>query len=384
MNPPFSPDFRLGILGGGQLGKMLLQPAHQWNLRTQVLDPDEQAPARALCADFFVGPLTDYDAVMAFGESASALTIEIENVNAEALAELADRGIPVHPDPRVLPIIQDKGLQRQFLDQHDLPCPRYELFADAEAVRTAVDERRWKIPFVQKLRTGGYDGRGVLMVRTDADLDTLMDAPCLLEALVPIHRELAVIAARNPSGHTACYPTAEMEFHPEGNLVELLLCPADITSAEEREAEALAVRTIEALGLCGLLAVELFLDLEGRLLVNEVAPRPHNSGHHTIEAAATSQYEQHLRAILDLPLGPTDIQGCAAMVNLLGEPGHQGPPVYQGVEECLATPGAHLHIYGKPETRPFRKMGHVTVVADNREQARTTAQHIQETLRVIT
>ncbi len=383
MNPPFSPNFQLGILGGGQLGKMLLQPAHRWNLRTRVMDPDEQAPARPLCADFFIGPLTDYDAVMAFGETADALTIEIENVNAEALTELANRGIPVHPDPRVLPVIQDKGLQREFLGEHGLPSPRYELFADADAVQSAVGDGRWPIPFVQKRRTGGYDGRGVLVVRSEADLENLMDAPCLLEALVPIQRELAVIVARNPSGQTACYPAAEMEFHPEGNLVELLLCPADITPAQEHEAEQLAIQTIEAFGLCGLLAVELFLDTEGRLLVNEVAPRPHNSGHHTIEAAATSQYEQHLRAILDLPLGPTDIHHCAAMINLLGEPGYEGPPIYEGIEDCLATPGAHLHIYGKPETRPLRKMGHVTVLAESREQARATAQRIKETLRVI-
>ena len=378
-----SQDFRLGILGGGQLGKMLLHQAQRWNLHTQVLDPDSRAPARYACTEFHVGSLTDYDTVMQFGRGLDVLTIEIEHVNARALADLARLGAIVHPDPGVLPTIQDKGLQRSALHQAGIPGPRFELFADADAVRQAVHDGRWSLPFVQKLRTEGYDGRGVSILRDAHDLNRLFDRPCLVEELVEIERELGLLAAQDASGRTACYPAVEMEFHPHGNLVDWLIAPADVPEDVEAEAEAVAIRTLQAFGIRGLLAVEMFVTRDGRVLVNEVAPRPHNSGHHTIEAAATSQYEQHLRAILDLPLGPTRLHHAAAMVNLLGEPGFHGPPILEGAEQCLAIEGVHLHIYGKAETRPLRKMGHVTIIGSNRAEVRTKAKLVKNTLRII-
>ena len=383
MRACFSPDFSLGILGGGQLGKMLIQPAQTWNMSTRVLDPASKAPARNLCTEFFLGSLTERKTVLEFGRDADMLTIEIENVCADALLELEADGIPVHPNPGKLKIIQDKGLQKQFFERHGLPTSRFELLDGRDRVLEALRDGRWKIPFVQKLRTGGYDGRGVSVIRTEEDLVKLLDAPCLVEEMIAVEKELSVIAARNPSGEMTCFPPVELEFHPEANLVERLLCPADLPPAIETEACRIAEGTIEAFDLCGLLAVEMFLEKNGAIVINEVAPRPHNSGHHTIESCYTSQYEQHLRAILDLPLGSTALKACAVMVNLLGEDGFRGPPVYEGIEKCLALEGSHIHIYGKKETRGFRKMGHVTLISETLESAREKAAFIKENLRVI-
>ena len=382
-HPGFTSRFRIGIIGGGQLGKMLIQPAHTWNMNVRVLDPAADAPASRLCPDFHQGSFRDYQTVLDFGRQTDLLTIEIEQVNADALLQLQAEGKIVHPDPAILKLIQDKGLQKQFLADHGLPTARFALFAGADAVREAVAAGGWTAPFVQKVRTEGYDGRGVLVVRGGADLDRLLDAPCLLEELIPFQKEIAVIAARNPSGQTECFPAVEMEFHPEANLVEMLICPAELPPGLAGEARELATATIEAFGLCGLLAVEMFVGQDGRLLINEVAPRPHNSGHHTIETAYTSQYEQHLRAILDLPLGSTRLKGCAAMINLLGAEGYQGEPVLEGIEECLALEGSHIHVYGKRETRPFRKMGHATLVSATVAEARAKAAIIKNKLRVI-
>lgn len=379
----FDPGFKLGILGGGQLGKMLLAPAYEWNLATQVLDPDPHAPAARLCPDFRIGALTDRDTVLHFGASASVLTIEIEHVDAGALQELTRRGVEVHPDPQRLEVIQDKGRQKEFLAAHGIPSAPHELFADADRLRQAVRSGRWSPPFVQKSRLAGYDGRGVRVVRGDAELQDVLDVPCLVESQVAIAKELSVIACRSTTGETACFPTVEMEFHPDGNLVERLLCPADVSDEIEAAAEALAIRTIESFALCGLLAVEMFLTEAGELLVNEVAPRPHNSGHHTIETSIVSQYEQHLRGILGLPLGSTRLKGHAAMVNLLGPPYRYGPPRYRGLEQCLALEGCYVHIYGKQESRPFRKMGHVTILGRDREDTMEKARIVQQQLRVI-
>jgi len=383
MEACFSPDFSLGILGGGQLGKMLIQPAQTWNMSTRVLDPTSKAPARNLCTEFFLGSLTERNTVLEFGRDADMLTIEIENVCADALLELEADGTPVHPNPGKLKIIQDKGLQKRFFEERGLPTARFELFDGTDQIMEAVRGDRWKIPFVQKLRTGGYDGRGVFIIRTEKDLEKLQDAPSLLEEMVPLEKELSVIAARNPSGELACFPSVELDFHPEANLVERLLCPADLPPELEAEVRRIAEATIEAFDLCGLLAVEMFLEKSGAILINEVAPRPHNSGHHTIESCYTSQYEQHLRAILDLPLGSTTLKACAVMVNLLGEDGFRGPPIYEGIEKCLALEGSHIHIYGKRETRGFRKMGHVTLISETLESAREKAAFIKENLRVI-
>ncbi|MBL7780289.1 MAG: ATP-grasp domain-containing protein, partial [Saprospiraceae bacterium] len=340
-------------------------------------------PAGAVCSEFTPGDFKNYDDVLAFGADKDVLTIEIEHVNTEALHELKRQGKIVHPAPEALDVIKDKGLQKEFYRQHDIPTAPFELFADEQALVEAVKSGRWALPLVQKTRTAGYDGRGVAILRTPNDLETkLLKGPCLAEQLAPVLTEIAVIAARNASDQVAVFPAVEMDFHPEANLVEQLVCPARISALAAAEAEALAEQVIRAFDVCGLLAVEMFLCTDGRLWVNEVAPRPHNSGHHTIDSAVTSQYQQHLRAICDLPLGDTAQVQPALMLNLLGEDGFKGPVQYEGVAECLALSGVHVHLYGKAMTAPFRKMGHVTITADTLESAFEKAEFVKKTLRV--
>jgi len=378
MNVPFGSEKTLGILGGGQLGKMLAQAASPWDLGLRILDPTPDAPAAHLCRDFVRGDFRDFETVLAFGRGCDLLTLEIEQVNADALAQLESEGIPVYPQPAALRIIQDKGLQKEFYVKHGLPTAPFRLFEGPEAVRAA----RPALPCVQKTRTEGYDGRGVKILREARDLDALLPGPCLIEDAVKIQAEVAVIAARSVHGEIKSYDPVEMSFHPEANLVEFLVAPARISPSLAKEAGLIARAVIEAFDLVGLLAVELFLTTEGEWLINEVAPRPHNSGHHTIEACLTSQYQQHLRAILGLPLGSTRIRQAAVMLNLLGDAGASGPVVYRGVSEVFALPGAFLHLYGKHETRPFRKMGHVTVVDDDIDGAIATARRIRDLLKV--
>lgn len=373
---------RIGILGGGQLGKMLAQAASPWDIHLRILDPTPGAPAAHLCQHFVVGDFRDYQTVLDFARDCDVITIEIEQVNADALAQLEEEGKLVIPSASALKIIQDKGLQKQHYEAHGLPTSDYTLYDDADALRAAVASGQRSLPFVQKARTDGYDGRGVHVVRTHADLEELLPGPCLAEEAVDIDKELAVIAARNPSGEVVCFPAVEMTFHPTANLVEFLLAPARITPEQAAEAEELARRTIESFPVCGLLAVEFFLNTEGNILINEVAPRPHNSGHHSIEANITSQYQQHLRCALDLPLGSTATRCPGVMMNLLGEPDASGPVVYEGADEAMAIEGVFVHLYGKHETRPFRKMGHVTVIDDELEQAIVKARKVQETLKV--
>lgn len=379
----FSTTQKIGILGGGQLGKMLCLAAAPWDFKTCVLDTSADFPAGPVCSEFTPGDFKNYDDVLAFGADKDVLTIEIEHVNTEALHELKRRGKIVHPAPEALDIIKDKGLQKEFYRDHEIPTAPFELFADEQALLDAIQSGRWALPLVQKTRTAGYDGRGVAILRTPADLDTkLLKGPCLAEQLAPVQTEIAVIAARNAADQVAVFPAVEMDFHPEANLVEQLVCPARISPLAEAEAEALAEQVIRAFDVCGLLAVEMFLCTDGRLWVNEVAPRPHNSGHHTIDSAVTSQYQQHLRAICNLPLGDTSQVQPAIMLNLLGDEGFKGPVRYEGVAECLALSGVHVHLYGKAMTAPFRKMGHVTITADTLESAFEKADFVKKTLRV--
>ena len=375
-------DFKLGILGGGQLGKMLALAAGNWELPIWALDKDRTFPAGAHVAHFVEGDFNNYDDVLAFGRQCDALTIEIEHVNVEALKQLKNEGIPVHPDPDALEIIKDKGRQKRFYQQYDLPTSDVHYFDEAEDIVAAVKAQVIALPFVQKARSGGYDGKGVQIIRTEADLANLFPTDSIVEPLVDIEKELAVVVARNPSGEIVAFPCVEMVFHPTANLVELLVCPADISQQVAEEAEQIARRTIEAFGVCGLLAVELFLTKTGDVLINEVAPRPHNSGHHTIESCETSQFEQHLRGVLDLPLGSTQLRRPAAMVNLLGADGHTGTAQYEGMRAALNIPGAHLHLYGKALTKPFRKMGHATTLADDRATAERRARTVRDTLRI--
>lgn len=379
---PFTTQ-RIGILGGGQLGKMLCQAGSRWGLNLSILDTDPHFPAGQVCPQFTSGSFRNEADVLRFGNGMDVLTIEIEHVSVDALEQLQDRGVKVYPSPEVLRTIQDKGLQKLFYRDHQIPTSEFTLYERSSEIRDAIRSGQLSIPFVQKSRTAGYDGRGVAIIRKVEDLDKLLEGPSLAEDLVPMQKEIAVIVARDIHGQCKAFPSVEMEFHEEANLVEFLACPADLTDRQEKEAEQLAIRVAEAFGSVGLLAVELFLTQDGTFLVNEVAPRPHNSGHHTIECCETSQYEQHLRAITGMPLGSTQLIRPGVMLNLLGEEGFSGPALYRGWEDCIALPGVHVHVYGKAETRPFRKMGHVTVVADTLEEARHRARIVRETLNVI-
>ena len=379
----FSTDFTLGILGGGQLGKMLLTETLKYDIRTIVLDPSAEAPAHFGCYTFFQGDLMDYDTVYQFGKQADLVTFEIENVNVDALERLESEGIKVYPTPKSLRIIQDKGAQKAFYKAHGIPTAPFEPFPSPALLATAVAEGRWTYPFVWKSTRFGYDGNGVKIVRNPQDLHALPEGPCIAELCADIDKELAVIVARSPKGEVATYPVVEMEFHPEANQVEYVLCPARIAETISDQARKIALQVAEAFGSIGLLAVELFLTKQGEIWVNEVAPRPHNSGHYSIEASYTSQFEQHLRAILDLPLGSTESKVAGVMVNLVGAEGYAGDVIYEHIEDVLSLQGVTPHIYGKRQTRPFRKMGHITITHPNIEQARSLAQKVKETIKVI-
>lgn len=372
-------QLNIGILGGGQLGRMLIQNAVNLNLNISVLDPDKNAPCRHLVKKFTQGSLTDYDAVYEFGKDKDLITIEIENVNIDALKALEKEGKKVYPQPHIIELIQDKGSQKMFYQRNDIPSPDFFLVENKSQINKYADY----FPFFQKLRTGGYDGKGVTKLVNPHHLDKAFDAPSVLERFVDFDRELAVIVARSESGEIKCFPVVECEFNPEANLVEFLFSPANIKKSVEKEAIQLATTVAEKLGIVGLLAVELFLTKDGKVLVNEVAPRPHNSGHHTIEANVTSQFEQHLRAILNLPLGDTAIVRAGVMVNLLGDFGYEGNAVYQGMEDVLKFSGVYVHLYGKATTKPFRKMGHATIVDDDILKAKQKARLVKNTLKVI-
>ena len=379
----FSTDFTLGILGGGQLGKMLLTETLKYDIRTIVLDPSAEAPARFGSHTFFQGDLMDYDTVYQFGKQADLITFEIENVNVDALERLESEGIKVYPTPKSLRIIQDKGAQKAFYKAHEIPTAPFEPFPSPALLATAVAEGRWTYPFVWKSTRFGYDGNGVKIVRNPQDLHALPEGPCIAELCADIDKELAVIVARSPKGEVTTYPVVEMEFHPEANQVEYVLCPARIAETISDQARKIALQVAEAFGSIGLLAVELFLTKQGEIWVNEVAPRPHNSGHYSIEASYTSQFEQHLRAILDLPLGSTESKVAGVMVNLVGAEGYAGDVIYEHIEDVLSLQGVTPHIYGKRQTRPFRKMGHITITHPDIEQARSLAQKVKETIKVI-
>jgi len=378
MNKPFYDTLRLGILGGGQLGRMLLQQSADFNVSNAVLDPDPSAPCANLCDEFTVGNFNDFDAVYQFGKRVDLLTIEIEHVNVDALDKLASEGLKIFPQPNIIRMVQDKGAQKTFYKEHNIPTAEFHLVAD----KKGMEDYPSFLPFVQKLRTGGYDGRGVQVIRNEADMSKGFDAPSVLEKLVDFDKEIAVIVARNEKGEMKSFPVVEMEFNPEANLVEFLFSPANIPAAIEESAKKIAEKVAAELLMIGVLAVEMFVTRSGEVLVNEIAPRPHNSGHHTIEANVTSQYEQHLRAILNLPLGSTQTIMPAVMVNLLGEKGFTGHAKYEGLEKVLAMEGVHVHLYGKKITKPFRKMGHVTCTADTLEEAFNKARVVKENFKV--
>ena len=379
----FSSDFTLGILGGGQLGKMLLTETRKFDITTKVLDPSPDAPCRIACNTFVQGNLTDFNTVYNFGKDVEVLTIEIENVNVEALEKLQTEGVKVYPSPQTIKNIQNKATQKQFYATHGIPTAPFQVFQNTESLKKAINEQQLTLPFVWKSARFGYDGNGVKIVRQLTDLNLLPNDQCIAESLVPFKKELAVIVARNAKGQVCTYPVVEMEFHPEANQVEYVLCPARIEEAVAQKARTIAIQVAQAFEVVGLLAVELFQTENDEILVNEVAPRPHNSGHYSIEAAYTNQFEQHLRAILNLPLGSTESKVAGIMVNLVGAEGYQGKVVYENIEQIMAMEGVTPHIYGKKETRPFRKMGHVTIVNPNINKARQIAEQVKNTIRVI-
>lgn len=375
-----SRHFKLGILGGGQLGRMLIQEAINLNISTSVMDPDANAPCRHLTETFIHADFKSEMAVYDFGKTVQLLTVEIEHVNIKALLRLEAEGLLIYPQPQILQMVQDKGLQKQFYSSHGIPTADFQLIKDKSELSVAT----FKYPAMLKLRTSGYDGRGVMKIKSNADIENAFDAPCVLEELIDFEREISVIVARNIHGEIKHFPAVDMDFNPDVNLVEFLCSPARIENDVAEEAIRIARLIIEKLGMVGILAVEMFVTKEGEILVNEIAPRPHNSGHQTIEGNACSQYAQHLRAILGLPLGDTSITRPSVMINLLGAEGFSGEADYCGLEEVLAIPEVYVHLYGKKMTKPFRKMGHITITDVHLVNAIIKAKKVQKIISVKT
>ena len=375
----FSSDFKLGILGGGQLGKMLLTETQKFDIYTCVLEATKDAPCANICDEFHIGNLLDYDTVYKFGKQVNTLTFEIENVNVDALEQLEKEGVHVYPSSKTLRTIQNKAVQKAFYVKHNIPTAKFSHFATADEVVNA----NLSYPFVWKSARFGYDGTGVKIVKSKNDLENLPNVECIVEKLIPFKNELAVIVSRNVDGEIKTYPVVEMEFHPEANQVEYVICPARISEEIAKKTTEVALKVSQTFQHVGLLAVELFLTENDEILVNEVAPRPHNSGHYSIEASYVNQFEQHIRAILNLPLGDTSSKVGGVMVNLVGEEGYTGNVIYKNMDTILKMDGVTPHIYGKKATRPFRKMGHVTVVHKDINTARKIAEEVKNTIKVI-
>ncbi|GAA4278198.1 5-(carboxyamino)imidazole ribonucleotide synthase [Aquimarina mytili] len=379
----FSSNFKLGILGGGQLGKMMLYDTRKYDIQTYVLDPNPNAPCKIACDHFQLGNLMDYETVYNFGKKVDLITFEIETVNVKALAQLEKEGKKVYPSSKTLENIQNKGKQKLFYKENKIPTANFIRFSNKAHLTEGITNNRMKLPFVWKSTQGGYDGKGVSIVKSGADLVKLPDVECIAEELVNFKNELAVIVARSPKGEIKTYPVVEMEFHPEANQVEYVICPARIEDKIAEKAVKIAEKVSKAFKHVGILAVEMFLTQNDEILVNEVAPRPHNSGHYSIEASYTNQFEQHIRAILDLPLGATESKVGGIMVNLVGAEGHTGDVVYKNIEEIMKMKGVTPHIYGKKQTRSFRKMGHVTIINENIDEARKIAEKVKNIIKVV-
>ena len=371
-------ETKLGILGGGQLGRMLIQEAINYNISVSILDPDADAPCRNICDYFQVGSLGDYQTVYDFGKNLDLITIEIEKVNIEALEDLEKEGVVVYPQPRIIRLIQDKGLQKQYFKENDIPTAPFQLFSSIAQLKAA----NLTFPYIQKLRKDGYDGKGVKKITNEADLEAAFDQHHLIENLVDFEKEIAIIVARNEDGEITTFPMVEMDFNPQANLVEFLISPSTYHFDIQQMAENIAIKIADSLKIVGILAVEMFLTKDHQILVNELAPRPHNSGHQTIEGNYTSQFEQHLRAIFNLPLGDTRSITNAIMINLLGEKGFEGVAKYEGLENILKKDGVYVHLYGKKYTKPFRKMGHITIVDEDRSKAIEKANFVKENIKV--
>ena len=379
----FSSDFKLGVLGGGQLGRMLLTETQKFDIYTSILDSSPEAPCAQICNEFHQGNLLDFETVYNFGKQVDILTVEIENVNIDALDRLEREGLSIYPTPKSIRIIQNKATQKNFYNDKNIPTAPFFHYAYLEELKHSFHNNSIEFPFVWKAARFGYDGTGVKIVRTFEDLENLPQGECIVEKLIPFKNELAVIVARNSSGEVTSYPVVEMEFHPEANQVEYVICPARIDDSIAKKAREIALKVADAFDFVGLLAVEMFQTEKDKILVNEVAPRTHNSGHYSIEASYTNQFEQHLRSILNLPLGNTDSKVGGIMVNLVGAEGYTGEVVYENIDKILQIDGVTPHIYGKKITKPFRKMGHVTIVNKDIDEARKVAQQVKKIIKVI-
>jgi 5-(carboxyamino)imidazole ribonucleotide synthase len=378
----FSSNKIIGILGGGQLGKMTLEVSNKWGIKIYILDPDENCPSKSLCNKFFQGDLMDFNTVYNFGKEVDIITIEIENINVEALEQLKKENKIVYPQPQVLKIVQDKSLQKEFYFNNNIPSTPFKIFNSKDEIKKFLSKEGRSYPFIWKSSKMGYDGYGVKVIDNNNSIEDIPDKHCIIEDKAEIKKELSVMVVSRPSGELINYPVVEMEFNTKTNQIEYIISPARISQEIKEKAENLALRVCKSFGNIGLLAVEMFLTIDGDLLVNEVAPRPHNSYHFSIEGSETSQFEQLIRSILDLPIGNTNMTGKSVMVNLVGEPDTKGPVVYKNMDQIIGIKGVNPHIYEKKETRPNRKMGHITVINSDIETAIKIAKEIKQTVRV--
>ena len=380
----FSSDFKLGILGGGQLGKMLLQVTSRLSIKTNILDPSEDSPCKNLCNEFEIGNLMDFDAVYQFGKKCDLVTFEIEHVNIEALEKLESEGTKVYPTSKTLKIIQNKNLQKQFFIDNNIPTSDFYYFKSPKDFKNSLHKNQISFPCVWKKTKFGYDGYGVEIIKSIEQIDNLPNEEFIIEEFIPFEKELATTIVRNNSGDIQIFPLVQMDFNKESNQVEYVVCPAQVNREIKDLANALAMKVSKSFKHVGLLAIEMFLTKDNKILINEVAPRPHNSAHYSIEACENSQFQQHINSILNLKLGSCKSNNNAIMVNLVGEKGYSGPVIYQGIEKAMEQSNVSVHIYGKSNTKPNRKMGHVTVTDENLKNGLKKAKSVKNLIKVKT
>ena len=372
---------RVGIIGGGQLGKMLLTECNKMNIKTSVLDSSENSPCKNLTDKFVCGDFNDFTSVYNFGKDCDVITFEIEHINVDALERLENEGKRVFHKSKTLRIIQDKNLQKSFFRDNKIPTSDFKYYKSINELNESINNNEIEFPCIWKKTKFGYDGFGVKILNSINDLSGLPESEMIIEEMVSFEKELSVIVTRNVSGEVSCFNTVEMEFNKRSNQVEFVISPANISNSVNIRAKELAIKLSESLDCVGVLAVEMFL-VNGEILVNEIAPRPHNSGHFSIEACSCSQYQQHIRAILDLDLGESNHTGSAVMLNLVGDENYNGKVFYENLDLVFKTNSANLHIYGKEETRPNRKMGHVTIICNKFEDAYEKAKFLKDNIKI--
>ena len=374
-------DKTLGIIGGGQLGKMLLSECNKMNIKTHILDLNEDSPCKKMTNKFYCGDFKDFDTVLSFGKECDLITFEIEHINVDALEKLENLGKEVYPSSKTLRIIQDKNRQKSFFRDYGIPTANFKYFRNIEDLSKSIDNNKIKFPCVWKKTKFGYDGFGVKILKSAEDTISLPDTEMIIEDLIPFEKELSVIVARNPDGEIKCFKTVEMEFNVDSNQVEFVISPAKISEKVDKMAQELAIKLSKSLKCVGLLAVEMFLNNE-TILINEVAPRPHNSGHLSIETCKTSQFQQHIRSVFNLKLGNTEHDGHAIMLNLVGDENYSGKVLYENLDTVFKIQNANLHIYGKNETRPNRKMGHITIICNNFDEGYQSAKLLKSKIKI--